>query len=360
MIRLLNLLPEDSAHRSQSCGEIVKRAYEFKEEYLVKHPDKLSDSLGVLFRDLTDTRFWGVLGTLDGYYNHSNPDSAEKMQSARVWARDSFSEHELEKLLNICVNQALLIPLVTGWPGSSRGHNILYQALVEKPDSLFTGVVDVEFRKRLNNGRFWEMLPDLSPGLNNGVAYHIVSDVLDENFGDISTAFAPKGLELYGRNLCVRPHLCWLSDKTIDNYVSFVKLLDAEKEKVGISENVVAELLITYIVEVITLQGFNDEDPGLPRFEEFKDGSKSYKERLKDSFVAKYVGSNDVVRNALAKDLSDKFGWANHDDFALSVIEVIPDPLEFLSRISVWTDETKLRRDFLERIRKQYSLHAQP
>ncbi|MBI4141153.1 hypothetical protein HY485_04930 [Candidatus Woesearchaeota archaeon] len=349
----LNFLPEDVAKKPQSCGEIVKRAYEFKEEYLKKHSDKKSDRLNLLFQDLANTRFWGVLSLVDGCYNHSNPDSPEKMQLARVWAKEFFTESELEDLLNICVNEALLAPLRTGWPGSTRGHKILYRELVEKPDSLFKGFVDEEFRKRLNNGRLWELLPDLSPGLNNGVAYVVVSDVLDNHLDDISVSFVPKGFELYCVNYCSKPYLCWLSDKTIDNYVRFVELIDCEKSKVGISEGVVAELLVPYVLETVTLQGFDDDYPGLPRFD--GEHSKDYKARLQEPFVAQYLAKNDVVRDALAKDLSDKCSWGDREDFVFKVIEVLPDPFEFLSRVSALVDGSQLRRDFLQKIRKMYS-----
>ena len=308
----LELLADDKEYRADSCARLAK-----------------------------ETRL------IDGSNNYSQPDASETIAKARQWARESFSGDELEKLLNICVNQALLRPLETNWPGSYRAHSILFRELVDKRDSMFAGVVDEKFRKRLNNGRFWEELSDLSPGINNGSSYVVVGDVLENYFSELDVAFAQKGFELIKGNKVhpesLRFSLHYLRDAAIDRYAVFVEKLHEQRTKLKLSDENMTALIIPYLEECISVGNCWDDivEEGRPRFEENGNCVKNFKQRLQEPWLAHYLATNDVVRTSLAEMLFDFSGhsWSEYQAHAKDVLSCVPEPQELFIRMVEYADQ---------------------
>ncbi len=339
----LYLLDESDSY---SRSAIVDKAYKFKEEFNKKHSDKKSERLDVFLDNLSDCRFWGTLSMIDGSNNYINPDTPQKTAESRAWAKETFSEYDLENILNICVNQALLIPIKTGWPGTYIGHSILYRELVDKKDSIFASVVDESFRKKLNNGRFWEELNGMSGGINHGVSYVVINDVLEDNFDDLSVDFAKKGLEIFNREKNERSFdLHFLTDKSVDLYAKFLgKLYDA-REKIDLKEKDFNNLFLPYLFESIRVYGMFDENEGMPRFENFK-------ERLRSPFVVQQVAANNKIRDSLAKTLSDNLIFGRNEEHVADVISCVYEPHEMLARIAAHSSSTKTIGNIMKRIAK--------
>lgn len=337
----LNFLDENNGY---SCAEVVDKAYKFKEEFYKRHPEKKSQRLDVFLQNLSDCRFWGTLSMIDGSNNYINPDSIQKAAESRAWAKETFSNYDLENILNICVNQALLIPLKTGWPGTYIGHSILYRELVDKKESIFAGAVDESFRKRLNNGRFWEELIGMCGGINSGVSYVVINDVLEDNFGDLSVDFAKKGLEIFNREKNVRSFdLHFLTDKSVDLYAKFLgKIYDA-RESIGLKEEDFSKLFLPYLFESIRVYGMHDENEGMPRFENFKD-------RLRKDLVVSQIAANNLVRTALAKNLSDYLCFGSNQEHVAEVISCVYEPHEMLARVATQGDSTKTIGNIMKKI----------
>lgn len=315
----LNLLPEDSANKERSRNEIVWCAHKFKEQYLETHKQK-DQCIDLLLRDLTQGRFWGVLSFLDGTNNPLRPDPIKKREEKREWARKNFDEYEIKTLLDICINYALLVP-VNRWPGNDNGHTILYCEIAEKKDSMFASIVDEKFRKRLNNGRLWEMLPELSISLNYGAAYPVVEDVLKNNFADITPDFITKGFEIYAREKRRQVELARLSDTAIDNYLNFIKMLDSQQDEIRDNQDNLCELVTAYIRGCISSKGELSDDPGALRFEENRE-TPSFKQRLQEPLIVKYLERYEPVRNEIKKDL--KYLLQTHKRYACEILECIP------------------------------------
>ncbi len=167
-----------------------------------------------LFGDLQRGAFWHVLSSLDGQalevtptlsemlhrHGESKSDLEEKRSKAREWAHTHFSEAELRDLFELCVGVALTVPFRTAWPGTNNGHSILYRQLFSSHDSIFRKFVDDDFSVQLNNGRFWEELPQVQAGINHGIPAVVVNDVLVNHFADLDPAFARFGYTLFERN----------------------------------------------------------------------------------------------------------------------------------------------------------------
>ena len=344
----LELLADDPVEKPYSCGTVVRQGYEFGEKYRQRHSGRKDERLDLILRDLSDGRFWGVLYLIDGCNNRSNPDSPEKMSEARAWAAQNFDNFELQQMLNICVNYALLVPCKTGWPGTYKGHSILHRELVEKPDSMFAGVVDESFRKRLNNCRFWEELKDLSPGVNNGVSYVVINDVLEHNFSDLSVDFAPKGLEILARR---ENHssfdLRFLTDKAVDKYAEFLGMLYN-----GLYEKDFVYLFLPYLFESIRVFGMFDENEGEPRFKEDNPKTASFKARLTGPIMCGYIAANETVRNALSKELANYLVFGHYERHVADVVSCVAEPHEMLARIASTCDSTKSIGRIMKQIAK--------
>ena len=198
----IQLLPDDKDSLESSTNKIIGEAGQFVAGMLGRSlwrtdADSLALDRGeaLLIKDILQGRFWGTLSYVDGRkyergddlatllaHRETKETVAAKNEATRKWAKERFTDFELETILNITVNQALLRPYTTSWPGTRKGHSALYDELVVKEGSMFREAVTDEFRKRLNNGRFWEDLPDVKLSLNYGHGADVVHDVLENHF----------------------------------------------------------------------------------------------------------------------------------------------------------------------------------
>jgi hypothetical protein len=343
----LQLLPSNPDQIGNSREIIKRELWEFGKRYNSEHPGRKYDpNMVSLFEDLRDGRFWGTLALIDGYAqrtehpsygptNRSFENSTKKRQEARIWARKNFSVAELEKILNIAVNTAFLTPFgASGWPGTTRAHSVLYQELVEKEHSMFFGVVDKPLKRRLNNGRFWEELPDMHPGTNGGLSYEIVGDVLEANFHDLDIDFAQKGFELmFRRNSMLRSiaydsrqlfELHGLNNRAIDLYLNFVRRLDKSRQKIGITKKDISYLVAPYVVELLETRGQNES---IPRF---NGSSEDFKARLEDPMVRSYLNRPGHVRNVMMETIASTLLYGERTDMARDCLNVLTDKSRFI------------------------------
>lgn len=227
----LQLLPDDKEQISASRYQIVTDAARFVADSILSYDTAVRHKttspgprLLSLGQDLLHARFWGVLNGIDGY---ASPHKLEESIITRAWAQERFTPHQLEQLLNIAVNQALLKPYKTAWPGTNKGHSILYRELVEKEESRFAQVVTVNFRRRLNNGRFWENIPDLQRYRGES-SFSLMNDVLENHFTDLDPQFVPQGLELMNAaasDIVLSPEIRFLSKTALNRYKTFISSL---------------------------------------------------------------------------------------------------------------------------------------
>ena len=279
----LKLLPDDPKHIEESraknredtvrlASDILRRSYSRKSKSTV-----VSKRVPLLVDDLLVGRFWGVLGLVDGYsekggHNLSSEEVKKKNTRARKWSQTELTEVDLGKLLNVTANQALLRAYHTAWPGSRRGHQILYRQLFDTKGTLFENVASDNLRVKLNNGRFWEELYD-RPG--------IVREVLEDHFDDLDPKFAPKGLELFkyaseGRNKLTHCSFIHLGEEALENYARFL-------EKLCKAETMPTNLLDSFVEKYISAVLEWDGDQNGPYY----DGCKDYDDIQRGLFTDK-------------------------------------------------------------------------
>ena len=187
----LELLADNTTEAKQkSCEEIIQRTNNFCTNYFTNHSESVNDStIERLFYEIKQGAFWRMLCAVDGFYKNNTDQNTER----RARGAKNFNRQELQEILNICANYATLAPVQENWPGTYKGHKILYEELIKKENSIFQGAANTIQKQRLNNSKFWEMLPDMTAGLNSNEAYFVVEEVLTNHFEDLTTHFAPKG-----------------------------------------------------------------------------------------------------------------------------------------------------------------------
>ncbi len=357
----LELLADDKTSIVASKKTVMQQADEFKQDYISRHPEYKEilslksygetynlpnemKSMATFFNDLDVARFWGTIEFVDGRLPNQNSsaslfeptsvkDTLKKNIENREKAKTLFSHDDLEKILNIAVNQALLVPKETSMPGTYIGHSILFDELVEKKDSIFNGVVDENFRKRLNNGRFWKLLPDMSTGLNHGYGYAVVDDVLVNYPGDFDAAFFPKkGFEIFYRNRGERMHfdLSHLRDKAVDKYFKFVNdihLNMSDDESFKHTQH----LLKPLILELIQ---FYDSDYNKEELR-FKGNKDKCKAMLKSKIIQDCLKKSELAGKAVAEHFETHIAYGHDQDRneTISYMGLIPNPTDFLEKL---------------------------
>jgi hypothetical protein len=233
----IKLLPEDAANRHTSLNTLHRQMEDFAEGILGKtlFRKEYNERLLWLGRDILNCRFWGALAVVDGAPMRENsPLSKEendrRNEETKRWARDTFNPMELEQLLNIAVNQALLHPIKTSWPGTRIGHSVLYDQLVQYEGSMFREAVTDPFKRKLNNGRFWEELPET---IMHGTRYEETGDVLMNHLDNLNPwtsaenlalmEYAIDGSSYVKENLPHRPGMNALKPAALRNYLEFLE-----------------------------------------------------------------------------------------------------------------------------------------
>jgi len=341
----LQLLPEDPANIEFSREKIRQEIKDYETAYYSSHPESVGDrKVGLLFQDLYQGGYWRILNAVDGYSRISSCipfferkiplEYRQERQRARIWGRRTFGDEGLGKLLNLAVNEAFLAPYGTeGWPGLTRPHSILYEDLVEKDDSIFSGVVNPQLKERLNNGRFWEELPDMWSCLNNGFSSRVVSDVLEAT-PQLDVDFASRGFKILNSRRDTSKlnqrqktfEMGSLRNRNIDIYLQFVSKLHDCQGEIGISENDIGYLVAPYVAVLM-----HRTEDGIPRFN--GSNSPSFKERLRDPIVTHYINTSEHVRSVLMNELEVYLCYGNNAYIDREVISCVDDPLTLIAQM---------------------------
>lgn len=220
--------------------------------YMPPKKDGQMDMLAVLHDDIKAAKHWHMLGTIDGYPKKKISERLSSNQQwtaekAHEWARQHFSENQLQELFTLAVNCAIMPYRLDGSPGYELGHSIIYDNIVKRKESMFHDSLDDKFIKRLNNGRFWENLYNLGAPIWS-LAVPIENDVLENNYDALDLVYAKRGLEIFHRNTNFYPHfnIGDLSKKAIHNYSKFLNKLDEHLEDLDISVDEFYPLIEAY------------------------------------------------------------------------------------------------------------------
>lgn len=381
MTFVIRLLADDKDSIEVSRKEIIQRAIRFVVRMLDKNtcgigsqPSGMDLEEALLARDILNGRFWGTLDKVDGrkyvlsQYPFASVESkeqvAEKNVKARSWANQHFHKFELEEILNIAVNQAVLRPYHTAWPGTRRGHSILYQDLVEKEGSMFSEAVTDQFRKRLNNGRFWEELPYVQVGINRGLGIRVVRDVLENHYDDLNVGFAAShGLELMRFSADDRKiislDLKYLGEAALERYAQFLARIDEEWK---VQPGIIEELLRPYLSNVL---GWDADSEG-PYYDGEKDIDEiqrgRFQDKLKVPIVQKYVDQFPEIREHIAKILAEGTTWCSNgygqqSRFVKEVLGQLPNQREVVDLMLKHLQSDKALRFFQESEKHDQSLY---
>lgn len=369
----------------------IQAAFEFKDAYFAKRPEKQGDKrLDGFFTDLTEGRFWSTLTRIDGGtdsmykqvgYNYvSNEEIAEKVQEARHWAIDNFTPQELVGIFDIYLDQAMNAPVgkvgQAKTPGSFKGNSTAYEQLVENKRSMFAEQVTPETSKILLNFRFWEELPDARVGINSGYSLRALEDMFTNHADELDPEYAKEGFAVLERNRgeYLKPigiDLHFLSDSALDNYLEFVRKIDARKDELGVTQNQVALLIKEY---VDTLVATSPSDSESSRFEDHVDydheteendyvvtPAKKTLERFKDPLVQDYLSHPDT-RKSLAESFryDAEYGTEYDKLLAAQIITIMPNKDQLFRLMSKKSDHELTPIEKLRALVEELTEHQEP
>ncbi len=341
--------------RGQIVGKEASqlRAESFRDRYLASHPERVNEaSLTEFFQDMTSGRFWAVMSRIDGdsdfEYRGSDPlswrdpDELEReRREKKNWAIENFTLNQLQNIFDIYLDQALNAPkgTPTSSPGSYRGHSIVYEQIVDKPDSMFSDQITPQLKMKLNNGRFWEELPQTTFSINKGHSIAVVGDVLENNYEDLDVSFTPEGFNILDRskyNIEDNTDLTHLSDTAVDNYLDFVRRIDENKESIKVTNEQISYLVASYVDVVLSKHHIDNESL---RFSETINNEgevakpeKGYRERLEDPLVQEYI-ETEAVESILINRLNSIIGMPAH--YAGEIFSVLPNASEVWEKILI-------------------------
>jgi len=340
----IKLLSDDPENVEKSKKEIRKKTRDLTCDILRGNGSNskatvISKRRVDLAHDLLAGRFWGVLHYIDGnlerdsLFGNKIKEVELRREKARQWAQKEFRPFEIQKILNVIVNQAILRPYRSNLPGTRRGHSTLYEELVMKDDSMFKDAVTEDLHKRLNNGIFWEelMFTDSPSGVRN------LGEVLEDHFDDLDVNFAQKGVDIINYFLernnfkidDIRINLHHIGEKALDNYALFLNNLD---ENGGLPKDYSEHMVKAYISEILRWDG-DREGP-------YYDGNDTFdpnevrgdvRDKIKVDIVQKYLKKSKDIRDYVAKDLSETIKYIQNDCnivsmFVKDVVENCPEP----------------------------------
>lgn len=302
-----------------------QRAGMFVVKYLETHPGlQLTPNHIEFFKALNVGRFWEVLTRIDGSVDELPIERVQR----RTWAKDNFTHRETQEILDIAVAQAISVPYSTPFPGTLRGHSILYENIVEKNDSIFKSSVTPVFRKTLNNGRFWEELASLT-GYGVPRSSAVVNDVLINHAEDLDLDFmVPQGIEIFKRNHNSRGFnsLRDLSDVAIDRYVKFITKLNFYREQKGLTKDTMVDFVIPYAKVLFDTEGdFHD-----PRYQ--INGEGGIAARVGEPLLQEYLTTSDAVKRIVAEKIDLHVRYGNRE-LALDILELMPEPRDVFNLI---------------------------
>jgi hypothetical protein len=241
--------------------DLVANCHRFPWDYAnrfscVKDRHQFDKKLISLFKDLHDGAFWCVLGEIDGFPK----ETPVEQEATRAWAKKTFVNFELDELFNLSAATALTMPFgETGCPGRKRGHSYLYKFIIEKPNSMFRNKFNDEQVKILQNGRFWEQIPEMGRGQ---YGTPVVEDVLLNHYEDLSLDFVPKGIEIFLRNYGISL-ASWqpdLSPEAFDRFTRFFDSVYIKREELGVEKQILDNIFEKIIFTSVHTRPGNDWD----------------------------------------------------------------------------------------------------
>jgi hypothetical protein len=330
MVYTLTLLPDEPLFIGSSRQQVIEDAGTLADK--IQQRDRCDQ----LAQDIRTARFWGALTWVDGCSREEyDAEVLAANAEARSWAKSVLSEQELEDVLNIAVNQALLKPIETPWPGTKSGHLILFDHLMNKPDSLFAGVVDEDFRKRLNNGGFWEAMSHVR---SCNLSYvRVLKEVLNDYFDDLDPGFpALPILEAnYGRDVSNIP-LQYIGSDALKNYARFLFQLN--------DDALVEDMLVPYLTAAFSW----DVELEGPRF--------NVVDMLGAGVVTRCLSSSTRLTRHVAGLIREMIDWrcdyeGQISGFIDAALGAVPNPDAIKEELKPYF-ETEEGKHFLERSRK--------
>ncbi len=337
----IKILPDDEEHFSESQQRVLDMtlsvisslSYKIAANLPIRNSPENVKNYKFLMQNLADTRFWGAMSDLDGYvvkpwrsasYSVEDRKRIELSRpKSQRWALNEFNNIELEKILNVIVNQAIFSPRETSWPGTKRGHSILYEDIVSQKDSIFHNSITPELETRIINGAFWENLSEANPYWDSGTHSYLIDEILNVHFDKLSTSFAKKGFrflkepekDFYRKENQEIPdkldniYLSYLTEPALDNYARFVENIDDAK---ALPEDNIVTLLKPYVSAILIFDDFgpyydgneveyNSIDYANPG------GHKKglYTDKLQVPVLQKYMKKNSGLQTYFAKELED-------------------------------------------------------
>lgn len=273
---------------------------------LTEHPElgKPNSRLQVMLHDLDRQKAWGPMRLLDGPANgdldHQDCPRVPKEEytarrdQARAWTKSVFTHEELGMLTAGIVDFAThpSEENVRTAPGYARGHSLLLEHMVEKPDSIFTQFLTPEAPKILANGAFWEEL---------GYAHNPlrVEGILRDHTGDLDPELASQFIPLYERNrklttsspTKIETDMKPFTTEGLMTYLAFIKAVSRQTDSDGnpaVKPELVDQLITPFLLGTLaqhpddpdslrfqTRYDFDhDKDipPEIPYYQIFKDG----------------------------------------------------------------------------------------
>lgn len=262
----LELLPENEDSMRQLKGRAVALAHNLR---------GLNGEDRVYFlKEISEPCSWAILQYIEG-----TGLEREKREEVLSFTENHISEKLIQEAFTVAVNGAMLHRR-TGSPGYRHGHNILWRDIATNRNSIFYDAITPEFQNRLNNGRFWEELGNLS-SVNMGSSYAGFEDLLVFHHSDLDTSFVPRGLRIHEENggsihLQLNQYKR-ISERGLTQYRNFIHQIDQKLGDLGIDRTRFEPLVKAYLDAVagdyapkehsLTLGQELEENPWLREYE---------------------------------------------------------------------------------------------
>jgi len=328
----IDFLPDSPGEIEASKEQLVQATSDLVAEISGYHGERF----GYLAENLERGVFWHALANVNGYPDpiirslFDRTDRSSIRAKNRAWAGANLRHPTLQRILYVSANQANLQPFPAGAPGLVRGHDILYEQLVENPDSIYASAATPDIVNRLQNGRFWEALPGACLSMGSGHDLAIIGEVLEQFYDVLDPSFEP-ALRLFRaaqRDIPFQARFRSLGEPAIDLLADFLS-------RVSLPTDVQEMLGKAYLEAVLAW----DDDWDLPLFYgQFCDREETglYHEKLENDFVRHVLGKFDSLREWTVDHLvaiQERYDALRVDEFISDVSQAAPRAEEFKRRL---------------------------
>jgi hypothetical protein len=191
------------------------------------------------------------------------------------------------------------------------------------------------------------MLPDLYIGLNCGVAYRVVEDVLINNFNELDVDFAPYGMKLFersgGKTHGGHYDINYLSKDARANYGDFIQEVHENHGRLGLSVQDLAHIVRPYVIAAIST---DDDGNDLLRRGVY---------HLREPWLKEYLQEMpDVIKEPLADKLYLKVMYGDNSDIGkvVEIMRILPNPKEMLELMVEECDSKKCAAELIHRFNR--------